>query len=222
MAYVLHEFKDTKASQLALSKAVSRDIKEEKLKHLALSGGRSPLGFFHFLRKEDLSWEDMTVSLVDERVVDLNDKESNTNFIKKEFLQEKASKARFIPFLEHLNLEDKELLKVARSKFIQPDLAVLGMGSDGHFASLFANSLGFEEALKTTENISLIEPQNAPFKRLSMSLKAIKACKKLFLLIQGGEKKEVFDRACLGIDTNLPISLILSDQEVICNVYYSD
>ncbi|KGI55555.1 6-phosphogluconolactonase [Campylobacter sp. MIT 97-5078] len=221
MAYSFYEFENVDSCQLALSKAIKEIIQKEGFNSLALSGGKSPLGFFHYLREEDLKWQDMHICLVDERIVGFDDKNSNTYFIRNEFLQKKASNAHFISLLEDVNLSDEENLKLANEKYKQPEIAVLGMGNDGHFASLFANSLGFDEALNTNKNIVFIEPKNAPFKRLSMSLKAIEACKRLFLLIQGKEKKEVFDKACVKFDANLPISFILHSKKVSCDVYYS-
>ena len=221
MAYTLYEFEDAKTCELALAKSVVNRIKTQEYTKLALSGGKSPLGFFRCLRASELKWDQIYISLVDERVVDTNDPQSNTKFIKDEFLQDKASKANFIPLLKEANLEDKALLDFANEHYIKPQLAVLGMGLDGHCASLFADSKGFDEALISEQDIVLIYPKEAEFKRLSMSLAALEKCQRLFLLIAGSQKKEVFDRACLKPDKSLPISLILHSRKVHCEVYYS-
>ncbi|TQR32317.1 6-phosphogluconolactonase [Campylobacter sp. MIT 99-7217] len=227
--FKLLEFKDNQTSAKELSKTLSALLKEklqkQALVRLALSGGRSPISFFEFFQKENLEWQKVHFSLVDERITPKDSENSNENLLKSYFFKDALSKPNFTPLLENLanfdEVDENKLLHFANSKFIQPDFALLGMGSDGHSASLFFDAPEFQKAIKSEQNIVFLSPKKAPFKRLSMSLKALEACKKLFLFISGEEKIKTLEKALLKEDESLPISLILHSKKVQLYVYFS-
>ncbi len=222
---MLREFDSSNKADLALANAVSAALNELIGQNgsavLAVSGGRSPIGFFRILSECELAWDRVLIGLVDERIVELSSEDSNTKLLKTHLLQNRASAARFIPILSDANLCEDALLDYANSHFKQPDIVILGMGEDGHTASLFADAPQFQNAIKTTENIVLTTPKNAPYKRLSLSFEAIFKAKFVFLSISGESKKSVFDKASLKADENLPISLILTSKRIECETYYS-
>lgn len=224
MAFEFFHCKDKLENTLvkALSKSLQFYITKQDSVVLALSGGKSPIKLFEALSKEDIQWQKVFISLVDERITSLSSDESNTKLIFDYLLQNKAHKAHFIPLLEDETKDIKEQVGFANSCYKQADIVLLGMGLDGHFASLFPNCDELDEALITHENIVFTQPKNAPYARLSMSLSAILKSKALFLSIKGKEKKEIFDKASVKDDKNLPISLILNSKEVVCNVYYGE
>lgn len=225
MAFKIYEFANTKECNLALVKAldilIRQNIKENAYTHLSLSGGKSPLAFFELLSQQNWQWQKISLSLVDERVVNPDSDESNAKFLKKYLLQNYACQAQFTPLLENANLDPKELVNLANASYKQPDFAVLGMGLDGHTASLFSDADEFENALHTDDNIVLTSPKNAPYQRLSMSFAALNKCKKVFLSIAGSSKHEIFNKAVLAENRSLPISYILHSRKVECDVYYS-
>ncbi|MCX2683805.1 6-phosphogluconolactonase [Campylobacter sp. MIT 21-1685] len=225
MAFKIYEFADATKCNFALIEALhilcSQSIKEKDYARLNLSGGKSPLAFFKLLSQQKWQWSKMYLSLVDERIVECNSDESNAHFLEKYLLQNFAVEAHFTPLLENPNLSPQELLNVANKSYKQPDFAVLGMGLDGHTASLFSEADEFENALQTDENIVLINPKNAPYQRLSMSFAALFKCKKLFLSIAGAQKREIFDKAALSKNKSLPLSYILHSKEVECDVYFA-
>lgn len=224
MAFQLYEFKNITQVSTALAQAVinsiQKELKQKDSINIAFSGGKSPLDFLKILSTFECEWQKCNISLVDERLVESHHPDSNAGVIKNYFLQNSAKVANFTPFFNSLSPIDV-ILKEANHTYKQPNLAILGMGNDGHTASLFPNALDFKESLTTEQNIVFIEPQNAPHKRLSMSLSALQKCDKLFLLIIGDEKKQIFNEAAKNININLPISYILHSKEVNCDVYFS-
>lgn len=222
MSFTLLSFATQASCNEALNLAFLTELKTllaQKDKAIfALSGGKSPQIFLQNLSQQEFAWNKCTISLVDERVASPTHEDSNAAFIRKNFLQNSAQRANFIPLLENANENLESLVQKANASFIQPDFALLGMGLDGHTASLFLDAKEFNKALKTEQNIIATSPTKAPHKRLSMSLASLEKCKKLFLLIAGKDKGKVFKEACENLE--LPISYILHSRKVQCDVYY--
>lgn len=206
---------------------------------LAVSGGKSPILFFRKLSQEDLPWENVLVCLVDERIVHPDSTDSNTNLVKTHLLRNRAGVAQFIPMLDTdinssttddfslENLRYEDILAWSNKNFIQPDIVILGMGVDGHIASLFPGPK-LQEYVDSTENIILTEPtqtrgaNNPPYNRLSLSLRAIKNSREVFLSLQGKNKKEIFDIGSADFISTLPISHLIHSEGVLVHVCYTD
>ncbi len=192
--------------------------------HIAFSGGKSPIPFLEYMAGLE-RWDDYTYALVDDRIVPPDHKDSNALLIHRHFLDKVRSKfkieAPFTPLVTDASLPPEMILAKALESYKQPDLALLGMGLDGHTASLFSDAPEYEHALSTTQPLVLTTPQNAPHKRISMSLHALESCKETWLLISGEEKRRVFDEAAKGINPKLPISFILHSKKVNCHVFYT-
>lgn len=187
---------------------------------LAVSGGRSPIPFFEALSKQDLAWDKITLSLVDERVVATNHEDSNTNLLRTYLQINHAKNAPFHGLLaDDLTAEQldnpAELAKVANGEFIQPDIIVLGMGTDGHTASLFPHVAD----LSDTSNILTCKPETAPYHRLSLTLDKILASTHLYLAIGGEAKQKVYDEAKAQKTADYPISYVLHQDVKCVNVY---
>ncbi|WP_233711342.1 6-phosphogluconolactonase [Helicobacter salomonis] len=192
--------------------------------HIAFSGGKSPIPFLEYLAGLTW-WDEYTLGLVDDRIVPPDHEDSNARLIHRHFLDKVRSKFNidvpFTPLVTDASLPPEMILQKALESYKQPDLALLGMGLDGHTASLFPDAPEYEHALSTAEPLVLTTPQNAPHKRISMSLRALESCKETWLLISGEEKRRVFDEASRGINSQLPISYILHSEKVSCNVFYT-
>ncbi|WP_120950970.1 6-phosphogluconolactonase [Helicobacter sp. L8] len=220
------EHSDTEIyAKLAYAFAQSLHNLGNKTAYLAFSGGKSPIPFLERLVGEDVAWDRCALSLVDDRIVPPDHKDSNALLIHRHFLDKVRSKfkieAPFTPLVTDASLPPEMILAKALESYKQPDLALLGMGLDGHTASLFSDAPEYEHALSTTQPLVLTTPQNAPHKRISMSLHALESCKETWLLISGEEKRRVFDEAAKGINPKLPISFILHSKKVNCHVFYT-
>jgi 6-phosphogluconolactonase len=184
-----------------IARALSRAITRQGHVVLAVSGGTTPALFFEHLSKEKISWEKVTVTLVDERQVDESSPRSNARLVKTGLMQNNAAKALFAP----MYCSDK----VAR---LQPDVVVLGMGEDGHTASFFPGGDNLAAALDAKTATSVIE-MNAPGAgepRLTFTLPAFLKAKVLCLHVEGAKKKAVLEKAISGTDVmEMPIRAVL-------------
>lgn len=186
---------------------------------LAVSGGKSPIALFERLREQALDWRAVTVILVDERCVPHDHPDSNTGLVRQHLLQGNAAAARFVPFFDEPpagELDDEALSDLARlsnerlSDLAWPlDVGILGMGEDGHTASLFAQAPGLDRALSTHDTVAWVRPPHAPHARLTLSLHTLRSARELHLSIAGEAKRAVLARAQAGIVEEHPVSYVL-------------
>lgn len=185
---------------------------------IAVPGGKSPTPFFQTLAAADLDWKSVLVTLTDERFVPVESDESNSNLLRKTFLQGHAAAAQFVmPDLSNATLEraadewDAQLR--AASSF---DLVVLGMGEDGHFASMFPGSPALAEGLDLKADRYALAASDRTPQRLSLTLRALTRTQHLAFLISGAVKRDVIEavqRNAAGSET-LPISTLLRQSPV--------
>ena len=164
---------------------------------LALSGGSSPVALYDELSGHDLDWSKVTLTLIDDRQVTADHPDSNQLLIARTMRQNNARAADFIPLEEW------------REEHI-PDIAILGMGTDGHFASLFPSMLDQPEAFNPAGKPAILKtgPEGNPkHNRITMNLAMILAIPFRILLVIGAEKQAVLSAARNG--TDLPITRLL-------------
>jgi 6-phosphogluconolactonase len=200
------------------------DIKKEIAKKgkasLFVSGGSTPVALFKKLSKTNLAWEKVTISLCDERCVNPKDKNSNANLVKKYLLQHYAKKAKFIPlYLPKMQINHMVKKQANILKSLQPfDMVILGMGDDGHTASLFPNNKKLKEAYAKNNKSILITilPDTAPFKRISLTKNAILSAKNIYLHTKGEKKQNLYNQIIKCNDTyQYPIlSILQSDKKI--------
>lgn len=182
----------------SLSAAVSRNGKAL----LAVSGGTTPGLFFDHLSRAEISWEKVTITLVDERQVPHDHPRSNARFVTAALMQNHARSARFVPlFPERGDMPDGPF-----------DCAVLGMGNDGHTASFFPGGDTLHQALDSSgEKVVLsIEAPGAGEPRVTYTLPCLLAAGYLALHIEGAEKLAVLERAERGSDImEMPVRAVL-------------
>lgn len=189
---------------------------------LAVSGGRSPLALFAALREQELPWERVTVLLADERCVPIDHADSNSALVREQLLQGRAAAASWQPFFGQLpggdsaDWSEAELAALADganaalAALPWPlDVLVLGMGEDGHTASLFPASPGLEAALHSSARVAWVRPLAAAHARLTLTLPTLLEAGSVFLPLAGAAKLAVFARASQGPQPELPISLVL-------------
>lgn len=179
---------------------------------LAVSGGTTPKLFLETLSQQTITWADVTVTLVDDRCVAPDHERSNERFVQETLLQNKAALARFQPVVA----SDRPQEAVQST-----DVLVLGMGQDGHTASLFPNGDNLEVALSddVDSRYVLMSAPGAEEPRVTMTLPAIVSAGRLFLHIEGQEKADVLERA--RTDPDLPIHHILRHPNANLSVYWA-
>lgn len=179
---------------------------------MAVSGGSSPKPLFHALAHESgIPWERGVITLVDERFVPPDDDDSNEKLVREHLLAEHAATARFIGlYAGRKTPEEAARALNANAELAQIDLAVLGMGMDGHTASLFPCSPELSDNLRTDVQYVTATPGTAPHQRISLSAKALIEIPELWLFLPGGEKLARFRQILNGEDTQSPIAPILT------------
>ena len=192
---------------------------------LAVSGGKSPIALFEQLREQVLDWSQVTVLLVDERCVPHDHADSNTALVRQHLLQGAAAAASFATLFDSVpaDLNDAglyDLVATANHRlsavYFPLDVVVLGMGEDGHTASLFPGAPGLDHALTSDGPIAWVRPTTAPHARLTLTLPVLLAARHLHLSIAGDGKRKVYQTATKAANQALPISLLLNHP--YCNV----
>ncbi|WP_150290352.1 6-phosphogluconolactonase [Sphingobium estronivorans] len=193
---------------------------------IALSGGRSPKAVLEALSGTALDWDKVIVTLVDERWVAPDHADSNERLMRETLLQGKAAKARFVPMKNDAAdaYAGQAACEAAFAALPWPlDIVLLGMGEDGHTASLFPEAKELAEGLSTEALTLAVTPPAAPHQRMSMSAGAILKSRHVFLQIGGAAKKAVYDRALAGgAVEELPIRVALCQHAVSVEVWISE
>jgi 6-phosphogluconolactonase len=183
---------------------------------VVLSGGRSPVPFLEQLAAQALDWSKVTVSLADERWVPVEHADSNAGLLARHLLKGAAAKARFIGLYQGAaNLEAAaEQADQVLADLPPIDVLVLGMGDDGHTASLFPASPNLRQGLaKVGERrcLPMLAP-SVPYQRLSMTRALLGSAAFTALSVQGASKLATLRAALAGDDlSEMPIRAFLHD-----------
>ncbi|NYT24997.1 6-phosphogluconolactonase [Alcaligenaceae bacterium] len=187
---------------------------------LAVSGGRSPIPLFQRLAMADLDWRRIRLRLVDERYVPPGHPDSNEGLVRRHLLAGKAAAADFRG-LYRAEASIGQAVAAANREAGPVDLAVLGMGDDGHTASLFPGAPQLDAALAPGAAHYLhVTPPHAPHERITMSLAGLRACGHLILYISGQDKRDVLLEAEKKISKQLPISHLAAEPGVSFDVHW--
>lgn len=209
----------------AVSASLAAALAARERASLVVSGGRSPIGFFHCLRDADLDWSRVWITLADERWVPDEHPDSNAALVRQHLLQGPAAAAHFVPLWNGAAAPAAAIAErtAALAQLPQPfDIVVLGMGEDGHTASLFPGAPGLAAALDPAGAalLAAIDPPAAPHPRLSLTLRALLGCRHIHLPLAGASKRAVYARALAQRDPlQLPISAVLCQSDVPVTVY---
>ena len=231
-APVEHDFHDRAALAEALAAAVADKLRvgiaARGTAVLALSGGTTPALFLRRLAQQPLVWSQVVVTLCDERWVAPTHERSNARLLFENLLQGAAAAARFEPLFADAPEPEAVLEQITTRIDALPasfDAVVLGLGLDGHIASLFPGGDRLAQALDPygAARVLPIRAPDAGEVRITLTLPVLAAARNLYLQIEGAEKQAVFERIVRGegIMAASPLRALMQHATAPLEVYWS-
>lgn len=183
--------------------ALRNTLAQKQHATLVVPGGNTPRHYLPMLAKCALPWNRITVTLSDERWVDVGDEQSNERLVKQCLLNHLPPDTPFVGLkTQHDNpFAAIDEIHQRLDKLPLPlSLTILGLGEDGHIASLFP---GMNPDLSTQHCVA-IAPPIAPSQRISLSLKMLAESEQIVLVVTGETKRRLLDRLTTNPDTKIP------------------
>lgn len=218
---VNHAVEMAEAAAAFIAGRLREAIERRRRAVFAVSGGRSPEALLTRLSRCDLDWSRVIVVMVDERAVGARHPLSNTAAIRHWLLNGRAQRADFrcfVPDTDEMHLSAQALAESASAVFPEAaviDVALLGLGLDGHFASILPEVDQFD-ALVAPDNVDIYAPvrllnppPEAPVDRVTLTLARLLEARCLVLPLAGLEKRAALERGQRSSDPAWPISLLL-------------
>jgi len=220
---------DTLSRELAaqIAAALAAAIGARGLASLVVSGGRTPVRLFELLRTQELDWSRVCIALADERWVDPQDPASNEHLVRDVLLKDHAAAARFQGLKNGAPTPDLGAVSAWETFARVPrpfDAVILGMGDDGHTASLFPRSPNLPSALNPAAAAGCVGMWSpaAPQARLSLNLTALLDSRRVVVLISGESKWRTYADACApGAVQDMPIRAVLRQSRTPVDVVWS-
>ena len=188
-------------STSVLHKALTQNQKVS----LVVPGGNTPRYYLPALGRQHLRWQNVTVTLSDERWVDTEAAASNEHLVTKHFLSQMPQAACFVGLKTHHSNPSKAIGTVHKRLANLPlpfSLTVLGLGEDGHIASLFP---GMNPDKENNRLCCAVEPPIAPSPRISLTLKALSKSRNIAIVVTGKAKRHLIDKLTYGLpDQQIP------------------
>jgi 6-phosphogluconolactonase len=204
------------AAAAGVAACLAEGLRTRPRASLVGTGGRSPGAVYDRLKAAPIDWARVVVTLSDERCVAADAPESNQRLARERLLSGAAAKAHLIPLWPKPEA-------AAIAALMPFDAVMLGMGEDGHIASLIPGDPNLVRGLDPAGEALLADvPEglgSPPLPRVTLTLKALLGARTVFLLIAGEAKRHVFDRALAGED--LPVRALLAQQDVPVRVLWS-
>ncbi|MCD9086794.1 6-phosphogluconolactonase [Stenotrophomonas sp. SY1] len=198
----------TDAVAKEMANVLAQEIQQHGRARMLLSGGTTPAPIYEVLAEQPLEWARVEVGLADERWLSPQDKDSNAWLVRNSFLAH-AEGAHFDP-LVRVGRPIAECVHTANlmAQHSQPAcLVVLGMGNDGHTASLFPGSRDLERALQSNQPYAALDATGCPVAntwplRITLTPHGLATAGNRLLLLRGKQKLEVLEAALASNDVH--------------------
>ncbi|MGH6874487.1 MAG: 6-phosphogluconolactonase [Aestuariivirgaceae bacterium] len=207
-----------------IAASLSRSIAETGSASLVVSGGSTPRLMFDELSRHRLPWNRVKISLADERLVPAADPDSNERLVREHLLTREAQAAVFIPLWQGEGDPVESAVEAVCNMDRPFAMVVLGLGEDGHVASLFPGMPYLGRALdRAANNTAVFVPGlGSRQPRVSLTISTLLDTRRLALSFTGETKRRVFERALApGAVEELPVRAILRQTKVPADVYWS-
>ena len=193
---------------------------EKGTARMLLSGGTTPWPVYTLLSRLELPWKSIELGLVDERFVPNSSDHSNERNIRESLLQMNGARATFFPMVLDAEDSSNNLAQIRESYHgfsEHTDVVILGMGTDGHTASLFPGDTASEAIMNGSESsVFMTTAPSDPTERITCSSALLLKASHMYLIIKGNEKWDILASA----SENLPIKRFLTARNDI-QIYYA-
>ncbi len=230
MSHADFQFPDRKRLFAGLTTAIADDIqaivKKRRKASLALAGGTTPGPLYEALSNLPLPWEKVSVTLTDERWVHPEDPASNEWLVRDTLLKRRAAGAAFVGFrTNHAKPAGGAVTTEKRIAALMPfDICLLGMGPDGHIASLIPGAEGYDAAAspEAKRKVAGVHADGAAGSadRMTLTLPGILSSRRIILLFMGQDKLNQYNDAKAGAGTS-PVKELLAQKKVPVHAFWA-
>ncbi len=201
-------------------------IRKRRKASIALAGGTTPGPLYDALSNTPLNWEKVSITVTDERWVHPEDPASNEYLIRDLLMKRRAAGATFVPFkTNHAKASGGAGITEKRLTPIMPfDICLIGMGPDGHIASLIPGADGYEAATdpagtKKVAGIHAPGAAGAP-ERMTLTIAGLLTSRRIVLLFMGQDKLNVYNEAKAGEGAS-PLRFLLAQKKVPVHAFWA-
>jgi 6-phosphogluconolactonase len=206
----------SEAAAQHMADAVKLSLANQQQAALVVTGGSTPEYCYRLLANTALPWNRVHILLSDERCVPVDHEASNEGMVRRLLVTNRAAGANLVSiYKDDLSPQDQcgsvvEKLNSVPSPF---SISLLGMGEDGHFASLFPDFDRLNEGVDPDSDLRcmLVQTAASPHPRITLTMSTLLRCNEILLLFFGDAKREIYERAKLP-DSDYPVSRLLQQE----------